>query len=312
MEIIKVGIYLEDSDFAELLAEGLSREYRGFQIYLLDGFDRSDEMDIVLATHPSGQPHVVEACTEALMGEDVMYAEGDTTFRVFVYKDCPDLINDLLYIYFRLTGKICSYRGEGACKTVFFCSDCSGGAVTRLSIETGKAIEGVYGQKVLYVNLCAIDYSYDFVNHEEGNLLRLLYYLRNSVDFPINNFITEACEPDCLKTGIINSYTDEIDAELFHKLLARIEELGKYNYVLVDVGNHLNRANRELISNSDIAVMVVNETTVAGKAVSEEISRLRGSDKLISVSMEERDSYGNAALLISKKIVEDCKLEFEK
>ena len=62
----------------------------------------------------------------------------------------------------------------------------------------------------MFPPLCFVDESHEIINHEDGSLLKLLYYVSNSVEFPVGRFISEGTEIDCLKTGVINSYSDEM------------------------------------------------------------------------------------------------------
>ncbi|MGN0733972.1 MAG: hypothetical protein ACI4LC_07355 [Emergencia sp.] len=305
MEIVKVGLCLDDRDYAEKLAEGLSREYKGLQIYLLDDLKGISGLDLILASRWNGQSNVVEAGCD--MQEEQLESEP---YRLCIYKDCPNMINDLLYIYFKLTGKVCRYIGENICRTVAFCSTSGSCEVTRTAVETGKYLYRVFGSRCLYINLCLVDESHDILHHEEGSLLKLLYYISNSVDFPVGRFISEGTEIDCLKTGVINSYSDEMTPEIFEKLLVRIEEQGIYDFVLLDIGNQFSRTNRRLIAEMDhIILMEKNTGNRLSESVRHELKRLRGEKPFMFLSCDHDGYYGKHIADISKKIVEDCEFE---
>ena len=305
MEIVKVGLCLDDKDFAEKLAEGLSREYKGLQIYLLDDLKGISGLALILASRWSGQANVVVAGCD--MQEEQLESEP---YRLCVYKDCPNMINDLLYIYFKLTGKNCRFVGENICRTVAFCSASGSCEVTRTAVETGKYLCRVFRSRCLYINLCFVDESHEIINHEDGSLLKLLYYVSNSVEFPVGRFISEGTEIDCLKTGVINSYSDEMTPELFEKLIVRIEELGIYDFVLIDMGNQFSRTNRMLIEELDHTILMEKDTrTQTAETVRQELIRLRGEKPLMVLNCDKESYYGKHIAEISKKIVEDCEFE---
>ena len=304
MEIIEVGLCLNDGEYAVKLAEGMAREFRGLKFHLLDDLNDIDNLDIVIASRSNGNPKIVEARLD--MADNIGEHEP---FQICIYKDCPNLINDLLYIYFKLTGKVCRYKGDKKCRLTTVCSTYGNLKVTGLSVELGKHLGRVYDRKSLYINLNPIDESSEYITHEEDGLLKLLYYLDNSIDFPVNKFITEGIELDCLNTKIINSYSYEMSEELFHRLVTKIEELGKYCFIIADVGNHFSRHIRDIISSSDYTVVMGSrKNSLIDETVCNDIKKLKNNKGFAYLFDYEDEAYGYRIADISKKIVEDCEL----
>lgn len=306
MEIIKVGLLLKDKEFANKLAEGLSREYRRLEFYLLDSLV-DDNMDLIISDIQSDNPKVILAVTSF----DEVDDNEIPPYRVCIYKDCRNLINDLLFIYFKLTGKVCEYRGERICKTLIFAADQGGIGVTSTAIAVGTMLYRIYESKCLYINLCPFDDSVRYLNHEKGSLLKLQYYLEKTSEFPISSFITENEELDCINTGVINSYFNEMKPEIMSKLMAGIDNLGRYSYLIIDIGNHMSKENRSLITQSDLMIFntgYTGNTHEYREYIYREILRLREEKPIIRL---ERD-YGYEIADISKKIVEILENDFSR
>lgn len=115
----------------------------------------------------------------------------------------------------------------------------------------------IYGAKSLYMNLCPLDDSRKYLEEEgEESLLKLLYYLEQDRAFPLGSFITETEEIDYVNTGVINTYFNEMRPLLMERFLKKMDSLGKYDFLILDMGNHLCRENKKLLAGADCAVLI--------------------------------------------------------
>ena len=93
MEIVKVGILLEDRAFAQALSIALSREDSCMRFYLLDSAAEGESCDLILAERPSSDEKVIELVRDS---EAVRYT-GDPPYKLYRYMESQNLINSLLF-----------------------------------------------------------------------------------------------------------------------------------------------------------------------------------------------------------------------
>ena len=268
MEIVKVGILLEDRAFAQALSIALSREDSCMRFYLLDSAAEGESCDLILAERPSSDEKVIELVRDS---EAVRYT-GDPPYKLYRYMESQNLINSLLFIYFKVTGKVIETKGDT--RLVVFLGESGGCGTTSAALATACMLHRIYGSKSLYLNLCPIDDSRKYFSEEgEESLMKLLYYLDQEKEFPIGAFITEREELDFVNTGIINSYFNEMKPFLMRRFLYKIDQLGKYDFLIVDMGNHLSRENRKMLSYADCAVMLCDSQRVRPGKYRQRIAR---------------------------------------
>ena len=305
MEIARVGILLDDDAFAGALAAELTRQARDMRFRLLHTAEEGRDCHIVLFsgsyTGKGGVELIFDPGEEHLDGEP---------FRVYRYKSSPDMINDLLFIFFQMTGKTAGSRRGARCRLLLFTA-CGGGCgTTSAAISVCILLNRLYAARCLYLSLCPIDDSKKYLPDTEGNgMLKLLYYLETGREFPIGAFIAEGDELDYLRTGAVNPYADEIRPALFHRLLQLLEESGRYDFLVADMGNHLCRSNKSLLPQADLTFLFHSgQTLLPGKyrmEIAREIKKKTGNGKLIRVENFAADGWDEteerAELYISRE-----------
>ena len=253
MELIKVGICLEDRTFAQALAMTLAREGSCMRFYLLNHMEEGADCDLILASSASPDAKVVEMVRNPAFAQ---YTEAPP-FKVYRYMESQNLISCLLFIYFKVTGKVMERKGDTHLRLVTFLAECGGCGTTSAALSVACMLYRIYGSKSLYLNLCPIDDSRKYLEEEgEDSLMKLLYYLDQDKPFPIGAFITEKEEVDFVNTGVINSYFNEMKPILMQRFLKKFDQLGKYDFLIVDMGNHLSRENKKMLGYTDCAVLL--------------------------------------------------------
>lgn len=283
MEIVKVGIYHDDSLFAKALAVGLARESRSIQFVLMDNMDTTEALDMILSSREDVRPNVVQL-VKSRQQKQVEAAP----YRLYQYEESRALIDDLLFIYFKMTDRVLEYRGTCQCRLITFASDAGGSGTTLTCISTAKMLNSIYGSRLLYLNLCPIDDSKKyFVTGDKIGLLKLLYYLDTGRDFPLESFITREDELDYISTNIVNACFNDIKPALMTRLVKKVDELGKYDYFFLDIGSCLSRENKRVLENSDLVVFVHRwqngEPAVYYQHISQEIKKKAGGAKSLFI-----------------------------
>ena len=283
METVKIGIFMKDRLFAKAMATGLARECRCMTFQILNGPDEGQDLDMVMTAADVRGVNMVQLVRDP---DDVSISEPP--YCVYRYRESQNLVRDLLQIYFHMTGRILPYSGDRKCRLICFAAGGGGWGTTSTAIAVCRMLYRIYGCRCLYLNLCPIDDSKKYLSGM-GNtdLLKLLYYLEQERDFPLETFITEAEELDYVDTRICNNSCEELDMELLERFLAKVEAMGLYDFVVADAGNHLGRQNRQLLAHADIVVEVLrNGVMTQGKyfsAIAREIERLAQQSRLIRV-----------------------------
>lgn len=253
MEVMKVGIFLEERSFAEAMARALAGECRKMSFCVLESPEAGGECDLILSSEKCSDENVILLVNHL----DEACPADCPPYRIYKYTDSQTLIRKLLYIGFQLTGEILEHRGRAKTKMLVFASAAGGCGATSISLAAAKSLRQLYGSRCLYLNLCPINDSKKYLKMKESeNLLKLLYYLSEGKDFPLEALITETEELDYFSTGLINAYADEMKPAVIHNFLGKLEQLGTYDFLLVDIGNHLCRANKKLLEYADRILLI--------------------------------------------------------
>lgn len=291
MEIIRVGIALDDRCFAQALVRGLARECKAMMFVLLNGKEEQD-CDLILTSQSSEEGRFVQLVRS--FGQDRL---EKPPFRLYQYKDSRQMIDDLLFIYFKLTGRIMDYRSDSRCRIFVFTAGSGGCGTTVTSLALTRVMWKVYGRRGLYINLCPINDSRKYLPGEETErFLRLLYYLDTGRDFPMDSFISCGEEMDYISTALLNPYFNQVSPGLLQQLLERLDGLGRYDFLTLDVGNHLERRSDSLLQKADAVVFLWNDREFFpgeyAKIVSREIKKLAGAGIFLSVHNFAEDDSG--------------------
>lgn len=284
MEIINVGIFLKDKCFAENLSRGLSAECRKMTFHLLNSPEVSGEYELILSDAMSCDNRVI-FLAKSRSEENFT---GDPPFSVYRYKESDSLIQNLFFIYFRLTGKVISHRGNRRTKVLAFTSVTGGCGTTSLSVATGLMLKKLYGCRSIYVNLCPLNDGRKYLHGADGeNLLKMLYYLREKREFPVEALITETEDCDYIGTGLFNSYFDRLESALLPDFLGKIEELSKYDFLILDMGNHFCANNKAVLRETDAVILIsradMRLPELYVREFSEKIAGLAEESKMIQV-----------------------------
>lgn len=251
--MMKVGVQLQDTGFAQALVQGLGTEGRNLFFSFVDDFTKDEDYDLILTDREIGDKKHIQLVNHP---EETRIYEG-IPYRMFRYTHARDFVSGLLYIFHHETGRNLEFAGDTCCKTLAFVSLMGDWNTTALALTTGEILYKHFGYRCLYLNLCPIDGSKHFLPEgSDKGFLKLLYYLSQDRDFPLSSFIRQHSCIDYVDTSIANPYFDELDNVLLHRLLKKIDDMGKYTYLILDVGNHLSRGNKMVLSRAEKVFLV--------------------------------------------------------
>lgn len=270
MESIKVGISLSDKDFARALARGLAGECRKMSFYQMNSTKNTIGVDLILTDKNSCGSHIVQLVDDP---DDEEFQEG-CRFRIFKYRESSDFVRTLLLAHYQYSGKILRYKEHRQTRLIAAVSAAGGSGTTSVSLAACRSLRRLYGKRCLYLNLSPVNDAGKYLNMSSGqHLLKLLYALSEEKDFPPEAFVTKGEDFDYISTGILNTYSEEMNPEILQRFLKRMEESGVYDILLVDIGNILSRRNKELLAFADLVLFIWREDyRLPGKYL-EEITR---------------------------------------
>lgn len=294
--MMKVGIVLDDKDFANALARGLAGEGRRLHFSLPEDGWEETAYDLILTDRAQTDRRYVRLTSSC---DDQRVFEGPP-YSIFRYENAERFVHNLLFIYYLETGRNLEFTGDTRCKTLVFASVSGGLTSTALALATGEILDKHFGCRCLYLNLCPVDGSKRFLPSGRGKgLLTLLYYLDQEKDFPLESFISRNLHVDHIDTSIANPYFDELGPLQMHRLLQKIDGMGKYSYLILDVGNHLSRGNQELIGRAEEVILVTGSSDRLPEPFFEGILQLLqgiSGGKIRQIDMEMQKQEKPAAL----------------
>lgn len=293
--MMKVGVQLKDTDFARALVRGLSAEGRNLCFAFGDDFAGDEDFDLVLTDQAERSSRHVLLVTDP---EETRIYDG-SPYRIFRYTHARDFISSLLYILHHETGRNLEFVGDTCCKTLVFASVSGEPDATAIALATGELLYKHFGCRCLYLNMCPIDGSKRFLPDGSGQgFLTLLYYLSQEKEFPLSSFIRQYFQKDYIDISFSNPYFDELDSLRLHRLLKKIDELGQYTYLILDVGNHLTRGNKTVLAQAEEIILVSAEENRLPAPFFQKITglleRLGGQGKVRLLSLD-RQQYGESA-----------------
>lgn len=299
MELIKVGICLNDDVYAHALSTGLARECKNMHFILLKTLEDGMHCDLILSSEEYTDERIIALVRE----EENENVYGDPPYRIYRYKESPRLVNDLLFIFFKISGKNLEFTREVKSRILVFAGVAGGCGCTTVAITVGKMLYKLYGCKCLYLNLCPLNDSKRYLPSEGKNgLLTLLYYLDVKKDFPLGSFFVESEQLDYVHTHLMNSNFDEVHPHILNRLIEKIDDYGKYAFFIIDISNHFSRTNKQLLSRAFRIILLSKgeekEEDSYLTAVFREVEKMANSTEILRVR-NFSDSYENEDNLLS-------------
>jgi len=287
--MMNVGVNLEDTVFARALVRGLAAEGRNLYFALTDDGDIGVDFDLILTDREPENSYHVQLVKDP---EESTFYDGPP-YRIFRYEDASRIVSSLLFIHYRMTGRNLEFSDDIRCRILSFTSLSGSYSSTAMALLTGELLHKHFGCRCLYLNLCPVDGSKCFLPFGSSKgLLTLLYYLHQDKDFPLTSFIRQNLHVDYIDTNVSNPYFDELDSLQLHRLLKKVDDLGKYTYLILDLGNHLSRCNKSLLAKSEDVVFVIDDAACYPKSFTEEVGRMMEKfcteGRIRQVSLERR------------------------
>ena len=325
MEIVRVGIYVSDIYFGRSLARALAIETRKMEFILTDREYIGAEglFDLVLADDPEAGPDI---CLREEQQEEI-YLQ-DQPYSVYRYLNSCKMAEALQYVYYRKTGRVYKGQKRRNLKVISGVSDRGESGLSLSLRETAKAVFEMYNARCLFFSLCPYNHSVPEEGKcSRGSFLKLMYYMKCKEDFSIDLFINETDSVDFMAVESLNPAYTEITEDILTKLIQKVEETGKYDYLIGDIGNNISVNSLNFVAVSDAVIFAENTQSTSTqrllcdflngplcfiKKTADNSSRLMPEgfrsdfiETRFNRAEGERESYGSGATELAEWIVEN-------
>lgn len=266
MDIIHVGILLKDKDYAYAFCKGLSSKNINFQFHI--GSYRNCSIVIMdLEDRDKWRTIIGNNCKCIFLDSDLKDKYDDSVF--YRYDDLSVISKVLLKTYYEkrnlFSMEIVNNHNNTKHKkgkTITFFSFYGGCGITSSCISTCELIYLIYGKKSIYINLQMINDSYRYVEFRrdidfKGLLLHLIAEGEDETHiWNVENYIHRGENIDYLITPYINLLCKDINIDMYRLLMNKIINLGKYDYIFLDIGKINNPLDLRIIEYSNCGVTI--------------------------------------------------------
>jgi len=243
MDVINIGIFTQDAPYGIALAEKLTGFQSEFLFYIrsiedLQEKENTEGLELILIDGPAANAPVksiglVETRSCACENEESMQ------FNLFKYGNIKELSLKLLYIYGLSSGRKQINIENRSSRIIFFCSPYGGAGVSVITKSVAEEFSRYMDRNVLYLTLEEIQ------DAEEDPDIRCLgeYLYHIAKQDHMGSFIEPFLIQDRYgyerfrKVGGRNPLR-ELDSEEFNVFMNSIIRTGRYDYILIDSGNH--------------------------------------------------------------------------
>ncbi len=299
MEIVRIGVLINDMEYRNALLRGLSHESRDFQFVALEGkYGSQGDCQLVITDRESVYimvPMVIHLTFHEMY--DMTALKG--RMEIFRYEDARVFIGKIIYYYAKVKGIDLYFHGKRKCRKIIFSSLRGGVGTTSAAITAARFLKYRFDKKTLFISLCPLDGSREFTGSGDGgNMLSLLYHLQAGDNVPLCKFISSSDGVDHIRGQSNNRAASEMSCTELKKLLKMIDVAGCYDYLIVDLGTNWGHLSEYLIDRADVVVVVRSEKESRGSysPCREMLDNEKNGSKMITVTeFENREDTVSAA-----------------
>ncbi len=220
--------------------------------------DKSNKIDIIAFTEDlvDGTISLANAPAKILLS-DGTYSEFDQYESVNKYQKAEKFVSDILMIYAEKTGRVEAVSmGDKETKIIGFFSPIGGSGKTTLAVATAYAL-AQQGKRVFYLNAERINSSAFVLNQgNEGSLSDLYLTVKTkgaNVGLRIiaNKYTDMNTNISYINPAESSLEINELTVEEFAKLLKEFEQLGEFDFVIVDFDGEFDKEKIKTLSAID-------------------------------------------------------------
>lgn len=267
----KINIVLADSD--ELYLNHLSN-YLMEHVNTLEVFafstkdslikfigDKTNKIDVIAFTEDlmDGTIKVADIPAKILLS-DGTFSELEEFESVNKYQKAENFVKDILLIYAEKTGRVEAVStGDKDTKIIAFYSPVGGSGKTTLALSCAQILAG-HGKRVFYLNGEKINSTVDVLNKADNGSLSDLYLTVKtkganiSLRIMANKYTDTDSGISYINPAESSLEINEMLPEEFRKLLTEFENLGEFDYVIVDFDSEFSKEKIKILDKCDVII----------------------------------------------------------
>lgn len=280
----KINIVLADSD--ELYLNHLSN-YLMEHVNTLEVFafstkdslikfigDKTNKIDVIAFTEDlmDGTIKVADIPAKILLS-DGTFSELEEFESVNKYQKAENFVKDILLIYAEKTGRVEAVStGDKDTKIIGFYSPAGGSGKTTLALSCAQILAG-QGKRVFYLNGEKINSTVEVLNKADSGSLSDLYLTVKtkganiSLRIMANKYTDTDSGISYINPAESSLEINEMLPEEFRKLLTEFENLGEFDYVIVDFDSEFSKEKIKMLDKCDVIIAPITpENTPLAKA----------------------------------------------
>ena len=243
-------------DFGKALSMALAGSLH-FSLIAGD-MENLEESDEVISFIDEGEEQEKRIKQVIFTGDNALPSYTEGNLRVYRYTPFSELIK-LLLNYFDSNHRNAESLSadEKSIKVIAFTSAKGGIGTTEISRSMCKTLYRD-GYKCLYINLSPVTFFVDdrYSNLKNKDLLRMIYFLRENKLDDLSIFVSESDGILEIKSGVVNGFVEEFNENTLAGLKKKAV-VENYDYLILDIGNHLDKGNRHLLKSCDAEIMLL-------------------------------------------------------
>ncbi len=327
----KINIVLADSD--ELYLNHLSN-YLMEHINTLEVFAFSTKDSLIKFVGDKSNKIDVIAFTEDLMDGTIKVSDipakillSDGTFsaleefeNVNKYQKAENFVKDILLIYAEKTGRVEAVStGDKDTKIIGFYSPVGGSGKTTLALAAAQSF-AQQGKRVFYLNAEKINSTTEVLNKAENGSLSDLYLTVKtkganiSLRIMANKYTDTESGVSYINPPESTLEINEISPDEFKKLMTAFEQLGEFDYVVVDYDSDFSKEKIKLLDKCDVIVAPFTSETTSLSKMKLFVKELGMYDELNEIKSKVRfvlnkSTAQSNATVQNSGLIDDCEIK---
>lgn len=232
--------------------------------------EKSNRIDVIAFTEDlmDGTITVADISAKILLS-DGAFSELQDFEIVNKYQKAENFVKDILLIYAEKSGHVEAISsGDKDTKIIGFHSPVGGGGKTVLSLATAHLLSQ-QGKRVFYLNAEKLNSTVEVLNKGESGSLSDLYLTVKTKggNIALRIMANKFTEPDSgfsyINPAESSLEINEITPKEFKKLLTEFENLGEFDYVIVDFDSEFSREKAEMLEKCDVIVAPITPELIS-------------------------------------------------
>lgn len=327
----KINIVIADSDelYLNHLSNYLIEHVNTFEVFSfttkesLIKFvgDKSNKIDVIAFTEDlmDGTISVANIPAKILLS-DGSFTELKDFDIVNKYQKADKFISDILLVFAEKTGRVEAVAmGDKDTKIIGFYSPVGGSGKTTLALSCCHSL-ALSGKRVFYLNAEKLNSSAEFLNRAPSGSLSDLYLTVKTkganvgIRIMANKFMDTELNFTYINPAESSLEINELSSDEFKRLIGEFEQLGEFDYVIVDFDSEFTKEKISVLDKCDRIIVPVTPEPLPLAKVKLFIKELSMYDELSDIKQKNmyvlnKISHQSSTIIQNSGIGNECKIK---